>query len=586
MAEVRSSSKATMAADDTDDSGQPGASAGPAGAPGAGETTPPDSAPASTPGGRPHRLGRGLLLVLAINLLSASVLVQRHFPGRPTIFVTAAAVAIILGASLALTWKRWDRPGPWIALLVALVASRQALNFSLGTVLGVRDAPYHILGITWEIVFRGHIPQGLTYSDFPFHHLLLAALRLEGGTDLWVTASFLATWLSLVTAVLVVLVTRSILPGAEYMAGILFIAMPAGIEFGQLYQPMSLAVVYFAAMTYLMVRNGDFPLGRALFLLCSVALTFTHPYSATVLGMALLSGAVGNYLFNRRTSYLGVAFLGALFTFVYAGFIVGQFDYFVSLFDWVRGSAVAEERLGEPPRPPSTTGYTVVQYALRILVTGAAAIGWLLVLWQRRGRLTQFQIMAGALAGLFVAGYLFTFLLPERTFALSSVIMAPFAGWFYHRLPRWSAYPLVAILVALALTSSAAAHQYFPWSEGNAAIHEIEDDAAAGSAIAFLSGYAGSPNRAELVTSQLLVYGNHSYQGRPFTSDTNASTAARDFLLFDADAAQYGYSSSPRLLPAAQRDTYSHFPTPGHLALLESSNRLAHYGPYAIYRVP
>ncbi|MEA3204091.1 MAG: hypothetical protein QOI63_1771 [Thermoplasmata archaeon] len=534
---------------------------------------------------------RNVLLVLLANLTMVCVAVRHFFPGKTSVVVTAGALTLLMSAALALTWMHRKRFTAWLLLGIALVVSRQILYLSTGIVFGVRDAGVHIFGQTLGILQTATIPTGTQYSFYPVIHVLLATVRLFTGIDLWVAASLLATVLALATAVMVILTARALLPGSEYMVGAVFLIAPNVSIIGTLYQPMSVTVLLFAAEAYLVARQDDLAFRRTLFVAIGVLLTVTHPYSAGTMDLALLLMASADAAINRRRTFVLPAIGLFAFTFVYAGFIAGDFDFFVSLFQFnIFQPATTPEGSGTvftPPRPiPPSWAYRIVNDVALLGIIVPALLGWLLTLRDRRGRPTSHHLLAAGMGLLFSLGLLFAAVLQSRVVALAAIVLALFAAWGYLRFPRPVLLAALPLVTLCALTSATATTSYFPWSAGDQNLQPLQDQAEMGSLIGY---YQDQVLRVQgymppTVSSDILFYKDnvlerlHAYTTLQQPGDPHAT-----YFVFRDSSDAFGYSLSPGG-GKLEAKLYTPYPTSEQHRMLTFLDRVAQFGEYQVYQ--
>ncbi|HLF16297.1 MAG TPA: hypothetical protein VI796_02560 [Candidatus Thermoplasmatota archaeon] len=538
-----------------------------------------------------YRLSRNLVLLLAINAVTVTLLVHAHWPGRVTIVTTVVAVAALLTLNSVLAFKNGDRAVPWLLLMGSIVLSRSLLTIGSGNLFGVRDSAYHIFTVTWGILSDGHVPPDSQYAQYPLHHILLASTKLLSGMDVWVTANVLAIALAVLTAVFILLVARIWFPGSEYLAGVAFLAFPPAVSIGFLYQPLTLSMALFAGMAYLLIRRSPFPLGRTLFLTLSVALTFTHPYSAAILGMACLLAAGGDSILNRRVGYLPVAFLGATFTFAYSTFIGEDYDYFLSLFQYRFGTPEAQREFAAGPNPispfRSSWFFRIWNYSGNLAILVPAIVGWVMLLAKRKWRPAPIHWLATTLAVVYLFGLFFAFLLPYRTLALAAVVITPFAGWALYKAPRWVVGVSLPLILVVALTAVDVTSHYFPWDEGNLMPHPLENQAATLGAMGLVSELeTGLLHPGPVISSHPLFYQEKAIQSRAFSGDNRADGPNATYFVYRTDSAEYGYSNVP--FPHDSDfviSSYRPFPTKEQLELLDAIQRVGEFGSYQVYRV-
>ncbi|HUR63211.1 MAG TPA: hypothetical protein VM241_01900 [Candidatus Thermoplasmatota archaeon] len=535
---------------------------------------------------------RNVLLVLLANLTMVCVAVRHFFPGKTSVIVTAGAITLLVCASIALTWMHRKRFTAWLLLAIALVASRQILYLSTGIVFGVRDANVHIFGQTLGLLQTAAIPEGSSYTFYPVIHILLATVRLFTGIDLWVAASLLATVMALATALLVILTARALLPGSEYVVGALFLIAPNVSIIGTLYQPMSVTVLLFAAEAYLVARQEDLAYRRSLFIAIGLLLSITHPYSAATMDLSLVLMAAADAAINRRRTFVLPAIGLFGFTFLYSGFIAGDFQFFMSLFKFnIFTPATAPEGSGtvfKPPRPiPPSAAYRIVNDIALVGIIVPALLGWLVTLRDRRGRPTSHHLLAAGMGLLFGLGLLFAAVLQSRVVALAAIVLALFAAWGYLRFPRPVLFSVLPLVMLCALTSATATTAYFPWSQGDQNLQPLQDQGELGSLIGFyreqvvqVQGYM-----PPTVSSDPLFYAdNVVLHLAPYTTQQAPGDGHAAYLIFRDSAQTFGYSLEAQGGTLAAK-FFTPYPTSEQLRLLAFTDQVAQFGEYEVHQL-
>jgi hypothetical protein len=498
----------------------------------------------------------------------------------------------VLAVAIALTWTHRRRATAWVLMLVALVVSRQLLFLSTGIVFGVRDAGTHIFGQTLGILQTSQIPTGSSYSFYPVIHVLLATVQLFTGMDLWNAASVLATLLCIASALFVVLTACRLRPGSELLVGALFVAAPNAAALGSLYQPMTMTILVFAAQAFLVARQDDLPFRRTLFLALGVLLTLTHPYSAATINLALLLMAMADWTLNRRSTFLLPAVASFALTFLYSGFIAGDFKFFVSLFQFnIFSPGTTPEGSGtvfRPPRPtPPTAAYRIVNDIALLGVIVPGIVGWAMTLRERRGRPASHHLLAASLGLLFGLGLLFAAVLQSRVVALAAIVLALFAAWAYARFPAPARYSILPLVLLCSITSAAATTSYFPWSDGDQAPQPLRNQGEMGSLIGFFHERLwpdyGQATMPKTVSCDIVFYRDNTLQIYPFTTAQAPGTPYAAYLLFQPSDDQFGCS---KVAEGGTLDAkiYTPYPTPEQHRLLVLTDRIAQFGDVEVYQ--
>lgn len=536
---------------------------------------------------------RNVVLLVMANAATVALIVRHYFPGKTSVIVTAGALTLVLASAVVLTWSHRKRLSSWAVLVLGLLVSRELVFLSTGIVFGVRDAGTHIFGQTLGILQGSHIPMGDTYTYFPGIHILLSTAKLFTGLEAWNAAAVLAPILALATCTLVVLTARALRPGSEFLVGVLFIAAPTAAVIGTLYQPMTVSVLFFAALAYLVARADELAFRRTLFVALGIVLTLVHPYSAATMDGALLLMAIADAVINRRRTFLAPAIAVFLFTFVYTGFVAGDLEFFTSLFRFnIFSPATTPEGSGtvfKPPRPiPPTWAYRIVNQVALLGVLVPAALGWILTLRERRGRPTSQHLLAVGLGALFALGLLFAFVLQSRVIALASIVLALYAAWGYARFPRNVTYAILPIVLLCALTSATATASYFPWSEGDQNLQPLQQQDEMGSLMGFyygkvLTGHNDAKD-VRVVSSDIIFHKDRFVGGlRPFTTMQEPGAPHADYFLWRDSADVFGYSltASGGTLEAK---LYTPYPTGEQHRMLVFTDRIAQFGEYQVYQ--
>jgi hypothetical protein len=211
----------------------------------------------------------------------------------------------------------------------------------------------------------------------------------------------------------------------------------------------------------------------------------------------------------------------------------------------------------------------------------------MVLLRARRWRPTPTHVCALGLGSLFLAGFGLPLLFPFRILTLAAPVVTLLVAVALARLRPGMAAGTLAVLVIVGGTSVFAAHQYFPWTQGDAISHAIENEAPAGAMIDVLHGLAGDRliAKANVVGSHPLLFEGALFTGLPFTNLNNVTSPGGEFFVFRVDSPDLGYSSavSDSYSPAIIR-AYTPVPTASQLALLASIHLIGVAGDYQLYR--
>lgn len=542
-----------------------------------------------------YATARNLFLALLALALSGALLAHRVAGPKPAIFLLAALVAFITVLTGLFQWAFGARPPVWAGLAAAFFVSREALTLATTRVHAVRDAFDHIYGIPLDIVRTSHIPDTYVYSSYPTIHLLLAKTHLVAGLSLWEGASVLAFLLGGATLALVVRTAERAWPGSGLAAGFGMLVAFFAIPPAQMFQPMTVSILLFATLVFLVVRDRSVPWAPGLFVLVLLVIGISHPYSAAIIGVVAFAAlALDGVLFGRLRFLVAAGILlGA--GLLYVGFATGDLERFVRL---LQPNDVAPlpvpGPVGTAPEPEAGSAIvdgfsqayrSVGSWAFR-LAMGAGLAGLLLSLrpLPRRGMFLQFLLGSAGLT--YLVSRVISNGFPTRVLTISSILVAPFIGLALFRVPKAVALAAVAVLSVLAVTAPSATSQYFPWSERDPTVHVLDEPPEMQEALAFfLAIDNGSLRRSNPIGSHPVFWEGDFLLVRAFASTDVAGRAPVTHYIYREDSEESGFAVTvTQSGTPARREAFTPFPTQGQLDRLASIDRIADLGSYRFHR--
>lgn len=516
--------------------------------------------------------------------LALTLVVLERVGARPGVVWLAASVAGLLGFAFFL-----DRRGPLridlgLVLVAALLYSRHLASLAAGEPLAVRDAYTHIYGSPFSLVTAGHVASYDAFRPPILLHASLAMTALSSGLPLWTAAQWVATVWSLAILALVWVIAENLRAGLGMVAAAAFIVYAPANEL-ILLQPMSLAALLFAFLLFLVVRRQPLALSKSLFTLAVLALLLVHLYSSAVLLALLGITVLTDSILRRRWTF--VAPLAGLFA--VAGTYLLTFaanpEYFRLL-----AKTYTPEVATQSGAFPTTDSYLFEVSALFrawnvgtvTLLVGIAAVGWGLELYRRGWKPTALHVCATAFGAACAIGFLVPPLLPFRILTLAGIVVAPFMASAVAALPPAARSGALAILTILALTSVFAAHQFFPWTEGDPVSHALDEQETTGDAIAFVATAQGrSPT---VVSSHPLAFGRAGIASSPFSDLNSVRSPSAQLFVFRDDALDHGYSRLPGDGGSSEiLNAFRPYPSERQLELLDRLDRIGHAGNVKVY---
>ncbi|MHB1261269.1 MAG: hypothetical protein ACYC2H_06090 [Thermoplasmatota archaeon] len=543
-----------------------------------------------------YETARNLFLALLALALSGALLAHRVADPKPAIFLLAALVAFIAVLTGAFQWAFGARPPVWVGLGAVFLVSREVLTLATTRVHAVRDAGDHIYGIPLDIVRTAHVPDTYVYSSYPTIHLLLAEAHLVAGLPLWEGAAVLSLLLGAATLALVVRTAERAWPGSGLAAGFGLLVAFFAIPPAQLFQPMTVSILLFATLVFLVVRDRSVPWAPGLFVLVLLVIGISHPYSAAIIGVVAFAAlALEAVLFGRVRFLVAMGILlGA--GLLYVGFAGGDLERFVHL---LKPNDVAPlpvpGPIGTRPEPEvdsapvvfgfSTAYRSVGSWAFR-LAMGAGLAGLLLSLrpLPRRGMFLQFLL--GSAGVTYLVSRVISNGFPTRVLTISSVLVAPFIGLALFRIPKAAALAAVAVLCVLAVTAPSATSQFFPWSQRDPTVHVLDERPEMEETLAFfLAIDNGSLRRSNPISSHLVFWEGDFLLVRAFASSDVEGQAPVTHYIYREDSEESGFAVTvTQSGNEARRDAFTPFPTQGQLDRLASIDRIADVGAYRVHR--
>jgi hypothetical protein len=519
------------------------------------------------------------------------LLVHQVFEPRPGVVAVAVLAVFLLVATFAYAWVYGPRLAAWVGLAAAFVASRSVMALATGRIFAVRDALDHIYGLPLDIVRTGQLSDDHTYSAYPALQVLLAEVHLVTGLPLWEGAALLAVLLGLATMGLVARTTEALWPGSALAgaAGLLvaFLAIPPA----QLYQPMTLSILLFAFLVFLVVNGDRVAWAPGLFVLGIIALGLTHPYSAAIIGLVMLVALAIQAFLGRSVRFLVPmsAFMGL--GVLYVAYIGGDLLRFLDL---LRPNDVAPIPLpdtgtggGDASAGPgfSDAYRQAGSWAFRLSMAAALA-GWVWAFWPRPLRAVFLQVVTGVAGAAYLAARVVSYGFPVRVLTIASVVTAPLIGLVLHRSPRLAVIPLVAVLAALAIASPSATYQFFPGSKGDPTVHAFDDPPETADLVHVFSEIQGGELRhSNPVSSHPVFRLDDVLDVRAFANTDRAGTALHTHFIFREDAVDFGFAvATTQSGTPARRDAYVPYPTQAMLDHLASLDRFGDFGTYGLHR--
>lgn len=492
-------------------------------------------------------------------------------------------------AALAYTAAFGPRLAAWIALAGAFAGSRGVVHLATGRVHAVRDALDHVYGLPLDIIRDGHIPDAYVYSAYPALQVILAQASLVTGLQLWEMSGLLAVAFGLTTMALVARTAASLWPGTGVHAGAGFLVAYYGIPPGQLYQPMTLSLLFFAFLVFLVVRDRAVALGPGLFVIGLGALGLTHPYSAFIVGISLFVALVVQAFLGSRVRFLVPLSIVLGIGVIYVAAVGQDLDRFIGLLRFNDAFPVPLPGQGGINLGPDDSGFSQgyllsTAWAFRLSMAAVLA-GWILAVFPRPLRAVFSQVLAGVTGFAYLVSRVVSYGFPVRVLMIATVATGPFIGLALHR-ARLFALPLVAGLAFLAITSPAATYQYFPWSDEDHAVHALDDPAETADLIAvFLEIEDGLLRRSNPVSSHQVFHFDQAIAVRSFASTDRPGTSLHTHFIFRDIAVEYGHSvGTSQAGNVARERAFEPYPTEGQLALLDSLDRFGSFGSFGLYR--
>lgn len=538
---------------------------------------------------------RNLLLAFACLVCAALLMAHDLFSPREAVVAVAVGVVLLVVVALGYAWAFGPRPATWITLGAAFLASRSMLALATGKVWAVRDALDHIYGVPLAIVRTGHLPDGYVYSAYPTLQLLLAEAHFVTGLPLWECAGLLAPVLGLATMALVARSAETVWPGAGLPAGVGFLVAFTAVSPGQLLQPMTVTILLFAFLIYLVVQGPSLAWAPALFFAGLIALGLSHPYSAVVIGLVLFLALTTEAFLGRSVRFLIPMAVALSIGVAYIAFVGQDLSRFLELLQPNDVSPVPVPDTGTSapdPSPGSTdspsSGFSdayrqVGAWAFRLSMLAALA-GFVLAFWPRPLRAVFLQVQVAFFGLTYLAARVISYGFPVRVLTIASAATAPFIGLALHRLHKAAAIPVAAGLAFLAVTAPASTYQFFPFSEGDPAVHALDDPPETADLVGvFFEIQGGELRRSNPVASHPVFNKDDHLLTRAFSSRDVPGTALHTHFIFREGATEYGFAVSTT--QAAYRvETFVPYPTQGQLALLDGLDRFGDFGSFHLHR--
>lgn len=539
---------------------------------------------------------RNLLLAFLAIVAAAALLAHRLGDARQAAILVAGCSAVALAAGLAFGWAYGQRPAAWAGVALGFLLSRQVLALSGGELFAARDALDHIYGLPLDIVRTGSIPERDSYSYYPALHLLLVATSFSTGLQLWAGAATLAAALGLAAFGVVTQVSEATWKGTALWAGAGYTVAWLAVPPGQLYQPLTLAVLMLATACFLIVR--DMRWAPALFVVVLVTLGLSHPYSAAVAGLMLfVAVALYTVLGHGRRFILPVAATLAV-GLLYMAFGSQDLGFYLDRILPESGSPGEQASPVDPADPGpvvearprySDTYLLFDSWGFRLAVLSAIA-GWVIALFPLRPFIKRslfLQAFSAAAAGTFLLANLVPNGISPRVLTLASVGLAPLIGFLLARLPAIAGIPWAMVLAVVAVTAPTAAYQYFPWSDEDPMLHAYDDPREGEDLLPLFTSIAnGAYRRSNPVSTHQVSHLDQALRVRAFTAFDAPGNAPEGHYFYREGAEEYGFAVTVTQSGTPERRAgYLPFPTEANLALLDSIDRIADIGEFRLHRL-
>jgi len=226
-------------------------------------------------------------------------------------------------------------------LLVLNITLTNQILFPYG--IGLPDSTGHIFNIVIPLINDAHIPLGYTYSNFPSHHILVAANSLISGIDPRMLYYCLSGFVTSAGLLFVFLIGRKFINlKFGLLAALIYTSCDYLMHWAShpthFTYTLCLATAIFAITLYIYHKKD--PRFVIFFVILSTAMIFTHHFSAAVVLVmlaAMLLAELFNYIKARDYHFqvhgLAVLFFVGLFAhWMYISGMMGTFTNIIKVY--------------------------------------------------------------------------------------------------------------------------------------------------------------------------------------------------------------------------------------------------------------